>query len=110
MSQREIPRSARDDSIDLVEESDRKGIPIQFSFTRFHRSDDHEHDVQNPERDQNRDADQNKAEHECDRVINQHRDLEIERFLSVRVDFARIAAFDQPNNQRAEKEPQHVEK
>jgi len=89
----------------LCYEPDGEGILIELSFAGSHRSDNDEHDVRHPERDQNRDADQNKAEYECDGVIDQHRDLEIERFFSMRVDFSRIAAFDQPNNQRAEEEP-----
>ena len=52
----------------------------------------------------------NDAENRGDRVVNQHRDLEIERFLSVRVDLRRVAAFYQPNDKRAENMTQKVKK
>ena len=35
-------------------------------------------------------------------VVDQHRELEIQRLLAVRIDLRRIAPFHQPNNQRTE--------
>ena len=66
---------------------------IKSSFARLHRCDDHEHGVKHPERYQNWNPDQENAEDRGDRVINQHRDLEIQRFLAVRIDLGRVAAF-----------------
>jgi hypothetical protein len=47
-------------------------------------------------------ADQDEAKDGGDEVIDEHRDLEIERFLAVGVDFGRIAALDQPDDERPE--------
>ena len=66
---------------------------IKLSFAGLNRCDDHQHSVQHPERYQDWNPDQEDAENRGNRVLNQHRDLEIQRFFSVRVDFRRVAAF-----------------
>ena len=55
-----------------------------------------------PEQDQNRNADQDDAKDARDRVVDQHRELEIQRLFAVRVDLGRIAPFDQPDDERTE--------
>ena len=34
--------------------------------------------------------------------VEEHRDLEVERFLAVRIDFGRVVALDQPDDERPE--------
>ena len=99
---------ARDDGAELFNQSDRERILIKLSFAGFNRRDDHQHGVQHPERYQDWNPDQEDAENRGDRVVNQHRDLEIQRFLSVRIDLRRVAAFYQPDGKWAENVTQKV--
>jgi hypothetical protein len=64
--------------------------------------DDHQDQIQNVENAEDDKSDQHQTEHARDQVIDQHRDLKIERLLSVLVDLGGIPTFDQPNNQRTE--------
>jgi len=100
---------ARDDGAELFNQSDRERILIKLSFAGLNRCDDDQHGVRHPERYQDWDSDQEDAENCGDRVVNQHRDLEIQRFLSVRVDLRRVAAFYQPDGKRAENVAEKVE-
>ena len=93
---------AKDDATSSLDEPDRERILIKFSLAGFNRRDDHQHGVQHPERYQDRNPDQEEAEDRGNRVINQHRDLEIQRFLSMRVDLRRVAAFYKPDNKGTE--------
>ena len=61
-------------------------------------------------RDQNRNADKHNAENCGNGIVDQHRDLEIERFFSVGVDFRRVATFHQPDDERPEDVPQEMKK
>ena len=99
---------ARDDGAELFDQPDRERIPIELSFAGLNRCDDDQHGVRHPERYQDWNSDQEDAENRGDRVVNQHRDLEIERFLSVRVDLRGVAAFYQPDSKRAENVTQKV--
>ena len=47
-------------------------------------------------------ADQDEAEDRGDDVVDEHRDLEVERFLAVRVDLGRVVALGQPDDERPE--------
>ena len=91
-----------------LDESDCERIVIKFSFAGLNRRDDDQHGVQHPERYQDRNPDQEDAEDHGDRIVNQHRDLEIQRFLSVRVDLRRVAAFYQPDSKWTENVAQKV--
>src|SRR5207244_7373196 len=95
---------------DLIDQADRKRIAIERSFARFDRRDDDKYRIQYPKRDQNRNADKHEAENCGNRVVNQHGNLEIERFFSVRVDLGRVATFHQPGDERAEKMTQEMKK
>src|SRR5207237_6044564 len=77
---------ARADVHNLTNEPNRKRIPVKLSVARFDRSDDHQNRVQNPERDQEWNPNQNNTEHARAGVLDQHRDLKVERFLSVGID------------------------
>ena len=98
----------RDDGAELFDQSDRERILIKLSFAGLNRCDDDQHGVRHPERYQDWDSDQEDAENHGDRVVNQHRDLEIQRFLSVRVDLRRVAAFYEPDDKRTENVTQKV--
>jgi len=86
----------------LTDEPDCKRVAIELTLTGFNRCNDDKHRVQYPKPDQDRDAYKYDAKNRGNRVIDQHRDLEIERFLSVCVDLRRVAAFQEPNNERPE--------
>ena len=87
-------------TLPLLDQSDRERVLIKLPFAGFNRCDDDQHGVQNPERYQDWNPDQKDAKNRGDRVVNQHRDLEVQRFLSVRVDLRRVAAFYQPYDKR----------
>jgi len=83
-----------------LDQSDRERIPIKLPLAGPNRRDDDEDRIQDPKRDQNRNAYEDDEENESNYIVNQHRDLEIQRFLSVRVDLRRVAAFYQPYDKR----------
>ena len=89
-------------------EPDRERILIKLSFAGLNRRDDDQDGVQHPERYQDWNPYQEDAKDRGDRVVNQHRDLEIQRFLSIRVNLRRVAAFYQPNGKWAENVTQKV--
>ena len=99
---------ARDDATASLDESDRERVLIQLSFAGLNRCNDDQHGVQHPQRYQDWNPDKKDAENQGDRVINQHRDLEIQRFLSVSIDLSRVAAFYQPDGKWAENVTQKV--
>ena len=86
----------------LLDESDRHRVAIQFSVTRLDGGDDDEDGVQNPKGGEENEADQDEAKDGGDDVVDEHRDLEIERFFAVRIDFGRVVALGQPDNERPE--------
>ena len=85
----------------LLDQVQRKRIAIRFTLARLNRSDDDKDCVQDPEQDENGNANEHNAEDKGNRIVNEHRQLEIERFLALGVDLRRIATFGQPNNQWA---------
>ncbi len=58
--------------------------------------------VQDPEDGQENEADQDQAKDRGDDVVDEHRDLEVERFFAVRIDLGRIVALHQPDDERPE--------
>jgi len=86
----------------LLKEPDRHRVAVEFSVARLDGGYDDKERVQDPEDREEDEADQDEAEDGGDEVIDEHRDLEIERFLAVGVDFGRIAALDQPDDERPE--------
>src|SRR5206468_3414191 len=101
---------ARDDGAELIDQPNCKRIAIELSLAGLHRCNDDQHRVQHPKPDQDRNADENDTEDRRDGVIDQHRDLEIERFLSVGFDLRRVAAFHEPNDKRPQDVTQKVKK
>ena len=90
------------------DQPNRNRIAIELPFACLNGGNDDENRVQYPKRDQNRNADKHNAENCGNGVINQHRNLEIERFLSMGIDFREIPAFHQPNDEGAEEMPQKM--
>ena len=94
----------------LFYEPNGERILIELSFAGFYRRDDDEHRVQYPERNQDRNPDKENAENRGNCVINQHRYLEIQRFLSVRIDVRRVTTLNQPDDQGAQNVTEEVKK
>ena len=81
-----------------ADQADRQRIAIEFAFAGLNRRDDDEHNVENVQQKENEKSDQDETENSGDHIVNQHRQLEIDRLLAVRVDFGRVGAFSQPDN------------
>jgi hypothetical protein len=91
-----------------ADESNRKWIAIKLSLARFYRCDYDEHGVQHPEANQNGNANQDDTENRRNRVIDQHRNLKIQRFFSIRIDLRRVATFHEPNDKRPQEVAQEM--
>ena len=89
-------------AIVLWNEPDRHRVAIEFSVARLDGGDDDEDGVQDPKDRQEKEADQDQAKDRGDDVVDEHRDLEVERFLAVRIDLGRVAALGQPDDERPE--------
>ena len=85
-----------------MDEPDRHRIAVELSLARLDCGDDDEDGVQHPKDSESDEADQDKAENCGDEIVNEHRDLEIERFLAMSINLRGIAALDQPNDERSE--------
>ena len=94
----------------LLNEPDRHRVAIEFSVARLDGGDDGEDNVQDPKDAQEKKADQDEAKDGGDNVVDEHRDLEVERFLAVRIDLGRVAALDQPDDERPEQVAGEVKK
>lgn len=86
----------------LLKKPDRHRVAIEFSIARLDGGDDGEDNVQDPKDGQENEADQDQAKDRGDNVVDEHRDLEVERFFAVRIDLGRVAALDQPDDERSE--------
>jgi hypothetical protein len=86
----------------LLDEPDRHWVAVEFPVAGLDGGDDDEDRVQEPEHCEGNEADQNKTEDRGNGVVDQHRDLEVDRFLAVRVELGRFGAFNQPQNERRE--------
>ena len=85
-----------------MNEPDRHRVAIEFSIARLDGGDDDEDGVQHPKNGQEKEANQDQAKDRGDNVVDEHRDLEVERFLAVRIDLGRFVALDQPDDERSE--------
>ena len=89
-------RPALDGGSAGVNEPDRHRVAIEFSIARLDGGDDGEDNVQDPKDGQENEADQDQAKDRGDNVVDEHRDLEVERFFAVRIDLGRVAAPNTP--------------
>ncbi len=89
----------------LLNQTDRDWIAVEFPFARLNGGDDHQDQIQNVQYAKDHKPDQHQTKHTSDQIIDQHGDLKIERLFSMLVDFRRLAALGQPNNQRAKDVP-----
>ena len=105
---RSILEFARDDATASPDQSDRERVLIKLPFAGLNRCDNYQHGVQHPQRYQDWNPDQEDAKNRGDRVVYQHRNLKIQRFLPVRVDLRRVAAFYQPYDKRTQDVTQEV--
>src|SRR5205814_8963594 len=88
--------------IGLLNEPDRHRVAIKFSIARLDGGNDDADGIQDPKDGEKNEADQDEAKDGGDNVVDEHRDLEVERFFAVRVDLGRVAAIDQPDDERFE--------
>jgi hypothetical protein len=68
-----------------LNEPDRHRVAIEFSVARLDGGDDDEDSVQDPKDGQENKADQDEAKDPGDHVVDEHRDLEVERSIAVRI-------------------------
>ena len=86
----------------LLDEPNGHGVTIKLSVARLDGGDDDKEGVQHPKDRQKREPDQDQAKDHRDPVVDEHRDLEVERFFAVRIDLGRVVALDQPDDKRPE--------
>ena len=86
----------------LLNEPDRHRVAIELSITGLDGGDDAEDGVQDPEDGEEDEADQDQAKDGGDGIVDEHRDLEVDGFLSVRVELGRFVAFQEPDKERRE--------
>ena len=89
----------------LFDESDCHRVAIKLSVAGLDRGDDDEYRVQYPKDRQKKEADQDQTKDPGDHVVDEHRDLEVERFFAMRIDLRRVVAFGQPDNERPDQVP-----
>jgi hypothetical protein len=73
---------------------------IEFSVGGLDGGDDYEDGVQEPENREENEADQDQAKDCGDGVVDEHRDLKVDRFFAVRVELGRVVPLGQPDDQR----------
>src|ERR1700730_10894613 len=83
-----------------ADQADGQRIAIELAFAGLNRRDDDEHNVENVKQKENEKSDEDETENSGDDIVNQHRQLKVDRLFAVRIDFGRIRAFGQPDNQR----------
>ena len=83
----------------------RQRVAVMLALARLDRGNDYQHDIQDVQNAENKEANEHEAEHGCDRTIDQHRELKVERFFSVRIDLGGIAALGQPDDERPDNVP-----
>ena len=72
---------------------------MEFPVARLDGSDDDEDGIQNPKDHEEDKSDQDQTEERGHNIVDQHGDLEVDRFLAVGIELRRIAAFGQPDDE-----------
>jgi hypothetical protein len=85
----------------LIEQPDRQRIVVHMTFARFQRGDDYKNNVENVQDREKSKTDQQETENASHKIVDQHRDLKVQRLFPVRVDFGSFTTLDQPNNERS---------
>ena len=96
-------------NLSLLDEPDGHRVAVELAVARMDRGDDYQDSVQDPKDSEEDKTNQDQAENCGDEVVDEHRDLEIERFLAMSIDLGRIASLDQPNQQRPEQVTREME-
>src|SRR5690606_23165496 len=65
----------------LLDDPDRQRIPVRHTVIRLNRRNDRKNDMRQPENDQQQNPYQHENEQGADNPVNQHRNVEIQRFL-----------------------------
>ena len=84
----------RSSATPLLNEPDRHRVAVELPFARLDGGDDDEDGIQHPEDGEEDETDQDEAKDAGDKGVDEHRDLEVERFLAVGIDLGRVAALD----------------
>src|SRR4051812_25652522 len=84
----------------LLNKPDRHRVAIELSVARLDRGNDDKDGIQDPKDGEEKEADQDKAKNGGDDVVEEHRELEVERLFAVRIDLGRIVALGQPDDER----------
>jgi len=103
-------RADRTERLALLKESDRHRVAIEFSIARPDGGNDGEDNIQDPKDGQKNEADKDQAKEDGGNVVDEHRDLEVERFFAVGIDLGRVATLGQPDDERAEQVAGEVKK
>jgi hypothetical protein len=90
----------------LRDKSNRQGIAVHLTFTRFDGREDYENNIEDVQHRQESKTDEQETENASDEIVDQHRDLKVQRLFPMRVDLGRLTTLDQPNNER----PKNVSK
>ena len=72
-----------------------------MTFARFQRGDDYKNNVENVQDREKSKTDQQETENASHKIVDQHRDLKVQRLFPGRVDFGSVTTLDQPNNERS---------
>ena len=81
-----------------LNKADGDRVTIKFSVACLDGSDNHQNGVQDPENCEEKEANQHETENCGDGVVDEHRDLEVDRFFAVGVELGRVVALGQPDN------------
>src|SRR3981081_915961 len=84
-----------------ADQPNRQGIAIELAFAGLNRRHDDKHDVENVQQKENEKSDEDETKNSGDHIVNQHRQLKVDRLFAVRIDLGGIGALGQPDNQRS---------
>src|SRR5467141_3367753 len=100
-----VPTPPTGRRLQLTNQPQGERITVDPSFAGAHRCDNDEDDVKNVQNREEEETDQNQTEDAGHDIVDQHRDLEVQRFFAVLIDLGGIPTLDQPDNQRAANVP-----
>ena len=81
-------------AIHLTNQPNRERIAVHLTFARLQRGDDHENNVENVQDREKRKTDEQETENASHEIVDQHRDLKVQRLFPVRIDLGRFTTLD----------------
>ena len=85
----------------LIDQPNRQRIAVHLTFACFDRGEDHENHIEDVQHRQESKTDEQETENASHEIVDQHRDLKVQRLFPVGVDLGRVTALDQPNDERS---------